>query len=82
MSTIAHRTDDHGEFGIVMPDGDIIYCTVNSESKEDASMVCDAINKDARDLEALRSGQDVVVPTSRDHAHNLVTMGKAFLNED
>ena len=82
MSTIASVTNKRGGFGISMPDGTITYCIVELESKEEALMVCNVINKDARDLEALRSGHDVVLPVSREHAQVLVTVGKNFLNED
>ena len=81
MSTIAHATDEHGEFGISISGG-IIYCTVNSETREDAEAVCDSINRDARDLEALRSGHEHVLPTSREHAHNLLTVSKDYLSDN
>ena len=82
MSTIANLQMNDGEFSISMPDGTLVYCTANSETREDAEAICAAINKDTRDLEALRSGHDVVIPTSRDHAHALVTIGKCYLMED
>ncbi len=79
MSTIASPTDENGEFSISMPDGTITYCMVHSESREDAKMVCNVINENARDLEALRSGHDIVIPTSREHAHNIVLVGQNYL---
>ncbi len=82
MSTIAHPTDDYGEFSISMPDGTNSYCTVNSGQREDAEMVCEVINGDTRALSKLRSGHDVVIPTSREHAHHLVIMGQNYLNEN
>ncbi len=82
MSTIASITNEYGEFGIAMPNGQIIYCKVNLESKEIAVMVCNTINEDARDLEALRSGHDVVIPTCREHAHNIVIVGQNYLHEN
>ena len=82
MSTIAHLQMNDGEFGLYMPDGTIVYCMVNSESREDAKAVCNVINKVARDFEALRSGHDIVVPTSREHAHNMVLMGQNYLHEN
>lgn len=65
-----------------MPDSSIVYCMVHSESREDAEAVCDVINKVAEDLEALRSGRYVVIPTSREHAEALIKVSRAYFSEE
>ena len=44
MTDRAFRSGPYGEFGVRLPDGTVVYCTVNSESQEDASFVINTIN--------------------------------------
>ena len=45
MLDIAKRTGDYGEFSVSTPDGTTYFCTVNSESKEEAMYVVNTINR-------------------------------------